>query len=554
MNRWVRTIERIDRKYIIQIPITMILILTTVIFPSAQLVTAAGGDDILNVSDLSITNDSKNSIDKGGCWRFYNDNAGFYIPSSGKWYLKHNKADGWDNVWNINFSGPSGSVAVSGDWNNDNEDSIGFYVPSQGKWYFKNNKDSGWSSFLSLNFAGPSGAIPVAGDWNGNGYDTVGFYVPSQGKWYLKNDLVNGWSNYVGFNFTGPSGSQPVAGDWDVDGIDTVGFYVPSQGKWYLKNNQISGWNSYLSIKWAGVSGALAVAGDWDEDGFDTIGFYVPSQGKWYLKNSYGPGWDSGVTSFKFSGPSGSLPIAGDWDGNTCVTVGIQTNIVGIPTGTTGSAIASCPTGSIVTSGGFATHKDLPVYTQNKSGNGWIAYAKNTGGTTLMLVVFAQCLYNVPAITEQVVDQDSTPSSGYYSPQAECPSGSTVTGGGWASSSSGGLDIYHSDKATNGWDVWAYDDAGGPELLNADAICLSGVNATTTQIQEIISIPAGSAATASPACSSGLVTGGGFSGTVSTTIVSNYPDPANFEWDAQGDNPTGGSVSFVGYTECITFP
>ena len=91
MNRWVRIIERIDRKYVIQIPIIMILILTTITFPSAQLVTAAGRDDILNVSDLTITNDSKNSIDKGGCWRFYNNNVGFYVPSNGKWFLKNNQ-------------------------------------------------------------------------------------------------------------------------------------------------------------------------------------------------------------------------------------------------------------------------------------------------------------------------------------------------------------------------------------------------------------------------------------------------------------------------------
>jgi len=240
------------------------------------------------------------------------DNVGFYVPDQLKWYLKNNQTNGWTDFVAFKFGGPSGSLAVSGDWDNDGVDSVGFYVPSQGKWYLKNNQINGWNGFVAFNFGGPSGSIPVAGDWDNDGVDTVGFYVPSQGKWYLKNNQINGWNDYLAFNFAGPSGSQPVAGDWDNDGVDTIGFYVPSQGKWYLKNNQINGWNDFVAVNFAGASGSLAVAGDWDGDGVDTIGFYVPSQGKWYLKNNQINGWNDYV-AFKFGGPSGSQPVAGDW-------------------------------------------------------------------------------------------------------------------------------------------------------------------------------------------------------------------------------------------------
>jgi len=502
VKRLLCKIKKIDRKYLIQIPLVVILILSTITSPAAQSVTAAEADDILVSESSSIA---------GGCVRFYNDTVGFYVPSGGKWYLKNNQVSGWENYWAINFAGPSGSIAVSGDWNFDYEDSIGFYVPSQGKWYLKNNKDSGWSGVDSVKFAGPSGAIPVAGDWNDNGYDTPGFYVPSTGKWFLKDDLVDGWGSVTAFNFKGPLFSQPVTGDWDIDGEDTVGFYVPSGGKWYLKNNQISGWNSIVSIKWAGVSEAVAIAGDWDEDGDDTIGFYVPSGGKWYLKNDQVSGW-SNYVGFNFKGTSGSQPITGDWDGNECVSSGVVIAHTSIDPGESKSVTATCPTGSLVTSGGYATDSNMLVYKHSKVGNGWKAYGKNNAGSSNTLMVHATCLYNVPAATKQVLDEVSY------------------------------------------WNVFVGNMSGSTKILKTYAICLSGINVTVTKINEHVAILAGEWGTASPPCAAGFVTGGGFWLDPDLVVYNTSPNPGDLEWRSYAENPGSVTRTMYGYTECITFP
>jgi len=239
-------------------------------------------------------------------------NVGFYAPNKLKWYLKHDKTDGWTGVTNFRFGGAVEFQAVTGDWNGDGVDTGGFYMPSSGKWYLKNTQVSGWSDYIVVRFAGASGAEPVTGDWDNNGVDTPGFYLPSQGKWFLKNNLIDGWNDYIAFKFAGASGAQPVAGDWNGDGYDTVGLYIPSAGKWYLKHDRINGWKDYTAVRFAGASGAVAVVGDWSGDGEDGLGFHLPIPKKWFLKDDLVHGW-SGVTAFKFGGPSGWQPVTGDW-------------------------------------------------------------------------------------------------------------------------------------------------------------------------------------------------------------------------------------------------
>jgi len=562
MTRLIYLTKAIDRKHIIQTLLILIIFMTSMALPSTKMVAAGGQDDILlNVGGLNTLDGelarrtvSEPQFELPDTITFRNDNVGFYVPGQLKWYLKNNQTDGWTNFVAFKFGGPSGSLAISGDWDNDGVDTVGFYVPSQGKWYLKNNQTDGWTDFVAFNFAGPTGSIPVAGDWDNDGVDTVGFYVPSQGKWYLKNNQINGWNDYLAFNFAGPSGSQPVAGDWDNDGVDTVGFYVPSQGKWYLKNNQINGWNNYLAFNFAGPTGSIPVAGDWNNDGWDTVGFYVPSQGKWYLKNNHLSGWTNYV-AFNFGGPTGSQPVAGDWDGQEAAYTDRVIEQISIAAGATGSTTAYCPSGSIVVSGGYATSPYVLVNSHSKSGNGWRAYAKNNSGDSEVLNVSATCLFNVPGSTTQVMNQVSVPSMDNGNPVAACPSGSVVTGGGWASPSDGSLRIDNSDKESNGWQVEADNSSGSSELLSAYAICLSGVSASILEVVTSINIDPGNTGAATPTCATGyLVTGGGFASQPDLVMYNTTPHPEFDQWWTYAWNPGSITRTLFGYVECLSFP
>ena len=180
-----------------------------------------------------------------------------------------------------------------------------------------------------------------------------------------------------------------------------------------------------------------------------------------------------------------------------------------IPAGATGSAYATCPSGSVVTGGGYASSGSLDVYNSTTDGNGWHVYAKNNSGASAPLNAYAICLVNTSGTTSQVLVQVTVPAGGTNSGTATCPSGSVVAGGGFALNT--GEEVYTQSKSGNGWQVYGYNSSGAGLLLNVYAICLSGTSALTTQAPVVqVSVPAGSNGSATANCSSGIVTAGGF--------------------------------------------
>ncbi len=230
---------------------------------------------------------------------------------------------------------------------------------------------------------------------------------------------------------------------------------------------------------------------------------------------------------------------------------------VSVPAGSVGSATAECPSGSIVTGGGFASQSSLSteVYTQSKQGNGWQVYLYNTTGSSQLVNAYAICLSGVSgsAATTQILNQVSVAANSNGSATATCASG-ILTGGGFASQSNLSTKVYTQSKQGNGWQVYLSNKTASSQLVNAYAICLTGAGTGSTQVLKQVSIPAGSTGSATATCPSGtFVTGGGYaSQTEAGTKVYTQSKEGN-GWEVYMNNTTGSSQLLNAYAICTSF-
>ena len=102
----------------------------------------------------------------------------------------------------------------------------------------------------------------------------------------------------------------------------------------------------------------------------------------------------------------------------------------------TGSATATCSSG-IATGGGFASSSGVKLYTMSKSsasGNNWQVYVNNTKATSQLVNTYVICLTGTAATTtNQILKQVNVNAGNVGSATATCPSGTWLTGGGFAS-------------------------------------------------------------------------------------------------------------------------
>jgi len=139
-----------------------------------------------------------------------------------------------------------------------------------------------------------------------------------------------------------------------------------------------------------------------------------------------------------------------------------------------GHAVATCPAGSVVTGGGFGTNPtQLSVYNSSISGNGWQVYVKNKGATDIGFNAYATCLSGTSGTTAQVLAQATITGNNTGSAEVACPSGSLVTGGGFALGNN--LVIYNTSMSADvtKWNSYARNTAAGDQLINDYAVCLS---------------------------------------------------------------------------------
>jgi hypothetical protein len=185
---------------------------------------------------------------------------------------------------------------------------------------------------------------------------------------------------------------------------------------------------------------------------------------------------------------------------------------INIPPNTTANTSVTCPTGSVVVSGGFSHQLGIRVWHSMKDGNGWRIFADNAQGSAKTLIVTATCLFNSDGSSDQVLKQENINANDTTQLTTTCPSGSVVTGGGWILGNNSDVRIRQSSKAGNGWQITVDNTSSETPLVNVYAICLSGVSGGTSQTQSTDNIvPANDTADAEQLCPTGsFVTGGGF--------------------------------------------
>jgi hypothetical protein len=224
---------------------------------------------------------------------------------------------------------------------------------------------------------------------------------------------------------------------------------------------------------------------------------------------------------------------------------------VSVPASGAGHAVATCPSGSIVTGGGFAASPSLLVFTTFASSNGWEADAQNLSATGQALNAYAECLSNTSGTTQQVFSQVTAAPSGVGHVVANCPSGSVVTGGGFASSSN--LQVYNNSANGNGWEVYAQNTSSTNQLVNAYAICLSGTSGSTQQVVNQVSVAGNGNGQSVKACTaSTYLTGGGYAGNQNLFVYNESASGSS--WQVYAHNTSGGSQLLNSYAVCLTLP
>ncbi|MBM3151581.1 MAG: hypothetical protein FJZ96_05150 [Chloroflexi bacterium] len=192
-----------------------------------------------------------------------------------------------------------------------------------------------------------------------------------------------------------------------------------------------------------------------------------------HSRSSDGNGWTAYAKNF--AGASGLLNSYAICLWNVSGTTSQVFTQVSVPAGGVKQALATCPAGSVVTGGGYASSADnLQVYNSSKSGNGWQAYAENLSGSSQLFNAYAICLTATGAVTDHEYVQITVPGSSSDGKDIACPSGSLVTGGGFALGDN--LVIYNSSmKPTDvtKWNAYARNTGAGGQLLNIYAVCLS---------------------------------------------------------------------------------
>jgi hypothetical protein len=204
-------------------------------------------------------------------------NIGVFRPSTGEWFLDLNGNGVWDGCQIdlcLTSAISSNSRPIVGDWSGSGTDRIGKFIFSgrNPKWYLDKSGDGllNCSTDTCFDFTGSSGDLPVSGDWNGTGKSKVGVFRPSTGAWYLDRNGDGQWKNCnfeICVKSFGMVGDQAIAGDWTGSGTAKIGVYRPSTGEWFLDLNGNGKWDELPTDGYSQFlkpqNGDLPVVGVW---------------------------------------------------------------------------------------------------------------------------------------------------------------------------------------------------------------------------------------------------------------------------------------------------
>jgi hypothetical protein len=224
---------------------------------------------------------------------------------------------------------------------------------------------------------------------------------------------------------------------------------------------------------------------------------------------------------------------------------------VNVQVDATGHVQVNCPSGSIVTGGGFAGSSNLLVYSSFPSGNGWEVAAQNLSTSVQLLNAYAECLSNSSGSTAPVVSQVTAAAGGIGHGVVNCPSGSVVTGGGFAGNFN--LFVYSNSATGNGWEVDARNTSASGQPLNSYAVCLSGTSGSTQQLLTQVNAAASGIGHAVVNCPSATyLTGGGYAGNQDLFVFND--SAAGAGWQVYAQNTSASTQLLNSYVLCLTLP
>jgi hypothetical protein len=132
----------------------------------------------------------------------------------------------------------------------------------------------------------------------------------------------------------------------------------------------------------------------------------------------------------------------------------------------------NCPSGAIVSGGGWAVENNTAVniYHSSISGNGWQINVNNPTGNSPKIAAYAICLSSVSGTTTQrEKTENKVPPNSTASAQMNCPAASHVTGGGFSMDRE--LTLFHTAKENNGWINHVSNPTGEVKRLDTFTIC-----------------------------------------------------------------------------------
>lgn len=174
-------------------------------------------------------------------------------------------------------------------------------------------------------------------------------------------------------------------------------------------------------------------------------------------------------------GVARTLFVYADCLSNTTGSVTVHASDVSAPGGGIGNPKVSCPTGSIITGGGWSvtSDPDLVVYVSAKNGNGWEIFAHNKTGSNKSVKVYAVCMSGTSGVINYVSMTSSLSANTTGYSIATCTDSLNV-GGGFRTSSS--VTVYNTSQRagySDQWIVYGKNHSGSSQFLQADAVCLS---------------------------------------------------------------------------------
>lgn len=230
-------------------------------------------------------------------------------------------------------------------------------------------------------------------------------------------------------------------------------------------------------------------------------------------------------------------------------TITQVSNEVAIGANSSGIAKASCPQGTQVTGGGwFTSTPSLEVWRSAKAQNGWEISGANSSSQGGTLRAYAVCAANISGTTAETVGSSISLYASTGTATASCIEGKRVIGGGFEGSSGFSLSTFK--KNGDAWEVVARNTIAIFQTLTARVMCYDG-NASVGQTSNQTTISADSSGTATAYCSSGVVTGGGFSVDEDITITSMVKDGNN--WKVTAFNNDSPPTTLTVYAICTEF-